>query len=582
MVEYTFEWPYEGSEVIVSGTFDDWKKTVKLDKKQASKGFSKTVTLPKQTTVYKFYVDGVWKVDDGVPTERDAQGNLNNVLIFAAGDLDNHTQNIPGAFPGAAYDAKVAHDLKPSHLDPKAAHKIGDTLETKREAVSGGLVDPYGATNASRGQQTSSKQVEHDLKPSHLSNKDATKLEDTLEAKHEAVQGGLVDPADAYGQGHVDKSGAAHAAPPTLESIQRDEKAEFTSATIPAASTTSQHQPVSHDILPSHLTNKQAQKLENVLDVKQQAVDNGLVEPIDASGQSRAVPSRDVTSDAGSGSTGSNSGLSKFQKDEKDEFTTATIPKASTSHPEPVTHDLKPSHLSHAAENTLEHTLETKKEAVSGGSVVPTYAENPIPAASTTSQNQPRQHDLQPSHLGNKAYDKLNSAVERKHEIIEDGKVSPVDSRGNSRAVPSEPLTAGTESASKSASSKPSTSSQSGLSQFQKDEKEEYTTATIPKASTSHPEPKTHDLQPSHLSNKAVQTLGGVLETKKEAVEGGSVVPTYAENPIPAASTTSQKQPREHDLQPSHVGSKAEHQLDDNLAFKQNVVNSGKVDPDKL
>lgn len=570
MVEYTFEWPYGGSEVFVSGTFDDWKKTVKLDK--TSKGFSKAVTLPKETAVYKFYVDGVWKVDDGVPTERDAQGNLNNVLIFAEGDLDNHTQNIPGAFPGAADDAKVAHDLKPSHLDPKAAHKIGDTLETKREAVSGGLVDPNGATGQ---QQTSSKGVEHDLKPSHLSHKDATKLEDTLEAKHEAVQGGLVDPADAYGQGHVDKSGAAHSAPPTLESIQRDEKAEFTSATIPAASTTSQHQPVTHDILPSHLTSKQAQKLENVLDVKQQAVDNGLVEPIDASGQSRAVPSRDVTSDTAKSSKSSNSGLSQFQKDEKDEYTTATIPKASTSHPEPVTHDLKPSHLSNAAENKLEQNLETKKEAVSGGSVVPTYAENPIPAASTTSQTQPREHDLQPSHLSNKAYDKLNSTVERKHEIIEDGKVSPVDSHGNSRAVPSKPLTDGKQS---STSSKPS----SGLSQFQKDEKEEYTTATIPKASTSHPEPKTHDLQPSHLSNKAAQTLGGVLETKKEAVEGGSVVPTYAENPIPAASTTSQNQPRDHDLQPSHVGSKAEHKLDDNLAFKQNVVKSGRVDPDKL
>lgn len=582
MVEYTFEWPYDGSEVIVSGTFDDWKKSVKLEKNgTGTKGFSKTVKLPKEKTVYKFYVDGVWKVDDGVPTERDNQGNLNNVLIFAEGDLDNHTQNIPGAFPGAADDAKVTHDLKPSHLDSKAAHKIGDTLETKREAVSGGLVDPQGGSGSSTRGQTTSKNVSHDLKPSHLSHKDSSKLEDTLEAKHEAVQGGLVDPQEAYGQGHVDKSGAAHSAPPTLESIQRDEKAEFTSATIPAASTTSQHQPVTHDILPSHLTNKQAQKIENVLDVKQQAVDNGLVEPIDASGQSRTVPSRDVTSETSHTTKSSDSGLDKFQRDEKEEYTTATIPKASTSHPEPVTHDLKPSHLSNAAENKLEKTLETKKEAVSGGSVVPTYAENPIPAASTTSQNQPRQHDLQPSHLSNKAYDKLNSTVERKHEIIEDGKVSPVDSKGNSRAVPSKPLTEGTgsNSGSKSTSSK---SSNAGLNQFQKDEKEEFTTATIPKASTSHPEPKTHDLQPSHLSNKATKTLEGALETKKEAVEGGSVVPTYAENPIPAASTTSQKQPREHDLQPSHVGSKAEHKLDDNLAFKQNVVKSGKVDPDKL
>ncbi|KAG5363591.1 Cruciform DNA-recognizing protein 1 [Yarrowia sp. B02] len=571
MVEYTFEWPYGGSEVFVSGTFDDWKKSVKLDK--SAKGHSKTVKLPKEKTVFKFFVDGVWKVDETAPTEKDPQGNVNNVLIFAEGDLHNHTQNIPGAFPGQA-DEKVTHDLKPSHLDPKAAHKLDATLETKREAVAGGLVDPIAATDASvpQGLAAGSKAgVTHDLKPSHLSHKDAEKLEDTLEAKHEAVRGGLVDPQDAYGQGHVDKAGHAHHAPPTLESIQRDEKAEFTSATIPAASTTSQNQPVTHDLLPSHLTSKQASKIENVLDVKQQAVDGGLVEPIDATGQSRAVPSRDVTSQQSSHAPH----LSKFQQDEKAEFTTATIPKGSTSHPEPVTHDLKPSHLSHAAENKLEHTLETKKEAVAGGSVVPTYAENPIPAASTTSQNQPRQHDLQPSHLSHQAYDKLNSAVERKHDIIEDGKVSPVDSHGHSRAVPSQPLTS-------SASTSPSASSSVPLSKFQRDEKQEFTSATIPKASTSHPEPTTHDLQPSHLSHKAEQTLGGVLETKKEAVEGGSVVPTYAENPIPAASTTSQHEPRTHDLQPSHIGNKAEHKLDDNLAFKQNAVNSGKVDPDKL
>ncbi|KAG5362326.1 5'-AMP-activated protein kinase subunit beta-1 [Yarrowia sp. C11] len=502
MVQHTFEWPFGGSEVLVSGTFDNWSKSVKLDK--TSTGFSKTVTLPKETTKYKFYVDGVWKVDVGAPTEKDGEGNLNNVLIFAEGDLHNHTQNIPGAFPGAADAPKETHDLKPSHLDPKAAHKLEDTLETKREAVAGGLVDPVADDNgyASGKASTSSKHV-----PTPSS--------------------------------HVGSS----------------------SSGIPLASTTSQNQPVTHDLKPSHLSTKQAEKIENVLEVKQEAVDGGLVEPIDATGQSRAVPSHDVTSTHAPP-------LSKFQKDEKDEFTTATLPAASTSHPEPITHDLKPSHLSHKAEHTLEQTLETKKEAVSGGLVIPTYAENPIPAASTTSQTQPREHDLQPSHLSHQAYDKLNSAVERKHDIIEDGKVSPVDSRGNSRAVPSMPLS--------QEKSNPATSG-TASNQYSAG-----TTATIPKASTSHPEPVTHDLQPSHLSHKAEQTLEGVVETKREAVDGGLVIPTYAENPIPAASTTSQHQQRTHDLQPSHIGAKAEHALDDNLAFKQNAVEKGRVDPDKL
>ncbi|KAI2812017.1 hypothetical protein CBS63078_10919 [Aspergillus niger] len=44
MGSYTFTWPYNANEVFVTGTFDDWGKTVKLDR--VGDVFEKEVPLP--------------------------------------------------------------------------------------------------------------------------------------------------------------------------------------------------------------------------------------------------------------------------------------------------------------------------------------------------------------------------------------------------------------------------------------------------------------------------------------------------------------------------------------------------------
>ncbi|PWY72878.1 hypothetical protein BO83DRAFT_42167 [Aspergillus eucalypticola CBS 122712] len=44
MGSYTFTWPYSANEVFVTGTFDDWGKTVKLDR--VGDVFEKEVPLP--------------------------------------------------------------------------------------------------------------------------------------------------------------------------------------------------------------------------------------------------------------------------------------------------------------------------------------------------------------------------------------------------------------------------------------------------------------------------------------------------------------------------------------------------------
>ena len=67
------------NDVHVTGTFDDWKKTVQLDKNGDL--FEKTVDLPNtsEKIYYKFVVDGEWVTSDA-KSEPDASGNVNNFL----------------------------------------------------------------------------------------------------------------------------------------------------------------------------------------------------------------------------------------------------------------------------------------------------------------------------------------------------------------------------------------------------------------------------------------------------------------------------------------------------------------------
>lgn len=80
MAKYTFKWPYAAENVIVTGSFDDWSKSVTLDK--VGDSFVKSVDLPESTDKiqYKYVVDGEWKTNDQAPTEDDGKGQVNNVL----------------------------------------------------------------------------------------------------------------------------------------------------------------------------------------------------------------------------------------------------------------------------------------------------------------------------------------------------------------------------------------------------------------------------------------------------------------------------------------------------------------------
>lgn len=102
---YTFTWPAGPNEVILTGTFDDWKGSLPLVK-TSSGSFEITTPLPEPKEeddgkiYFKFIVDGDWTVSDNYDKESDGCGFQNNYVdaskITAKGEPANVTR-IPEA-----------------------------------------------------------------------------------------------------------------------------------------------------------------------------------------------------------------------------------------------------------------------------------------------------------------------------------------------------------------------------------------------------------------------------------------------------------------------------------------------------
>ncbi|KAK0386718.1 hypothetical protein NLU13_6553 [Sarocladium strictum] len=80
MGSYTFKWEHPAEEVYVTGTFDNWTKSVQLEKN--GDVFEKTVDLEDASSkiYYKFVVDNNWVINESSPKEPDHEGNVNNFL----------------------------------------------------------------------------------------------------------------------------------------------------------------------------------------------------------------------------------------------------------------------------------------------------------------------------------------------------------------------------------------------------------------------------------------------------------------------------------------------------------------------
>ncbi|RWA07624.1 hypothetical protein EKO27_g7477 [Xylaria grammica] len=97
---------HPATEVYVTGTFDEWKKTEKLGK--IGDSFEKQVALPDASSkiFYKFVVDGDWVIDHTAPKETDESGNENNVLTPE--QIVSKTPPITAIMSSAAPDSTTA------------------------------------------------------------------------------------------------------------------------------------------------------------------------------------------------------------------------------------------------------------------------------------------------------------------------------------------------------------------------------------------------------------------------------------------------------------------------------------------
>ncbi|KAB8301162.1 hypothetical protein EYC80_003059 [Monilinia laxa] len=100
MGSFVFKWEHPAEEVFVTGTFDNWSKSEKLER--VGDVFKKDVQLANagEKIYYKFVVDGNWVTDHTAPQENDASGNLNNVLTIDR--IVKHTSATAGIMSGVA------------------------------------------------------------------------------------------------------------------------------------------------------------------------------------------------------------------------------------------------------------------------------------------------------------------------------------------------------------------------------------------------------------------------------------------------------------------------------------------------
>lgn len=120
MGKYTFTWEHDANDVYVTGTFDDWKKTVELHKDGAV--FKKTVDLPKSKTQYKFVVNGNWCINESAPKEDDGHGIVNNILL-PEDIVDEPAHTLSSAAPAASTAALAAAVPKEKEIEKSRSNE---------------------------------------------------------------------------------------------------------------------------------------------------------------------------------------------------------------------------------------------------------------------------------------------------------------------------------------------------------------------------------------------------------------------------------------------------------------------------
>ncbi|KAH7055740.1 hypothetical protein B0J12DRAFT_429021 [Macrophomina phaseolina] len=144
MGSYTFRWEHPADEVYVTGTFDDWAKSVKLVR--SGDVFEKTVQLPRndEKVLYKFVVDGNWTTSTQAPQEDDGHGIYNNVLLPTDFSLSPSARIMSSAAPDSTTAELAAEQPKET---PKPEDVPGGFIETPANELQSFSVNPIPASN---------------------------------------------------------------------------------------------------------------------------------------------------------------------------------------------------------------------------------------------------------------------------------------------------------------------------------------------------------------------------------------------------------------------------------------------------
>nr|AFK34920.1 unknown [Lotus japonicus] len=97
-------WSYDGKDVAVEGSWDDWKTRMPLQK--SGKDFTIMKVLPSGVYQYRFVVDGQWRYAPALPWAQDDAGNAYNILDlqeYVPEDIGGISSFEPPKSPDSSY-----------------------------------------------------------------------------------------------------------------------------------------------------------------------------------------------------------------------------------------------------------------------------------------------------------------------------------------------------------------------------------------------------------------------------------------------------------------------------------------------
>ncbi|KAL3323354.1 hypothetical protein AABB24_037803 [Solanum stoloniferum] len=97
-------WTYDGKEVAVEGSWDNWKSRNLLQR--SGKDFTILKVLPSGVYQYRFIVDGQWRCSPDLPCVQDEAGNTYNILDmkdYVPEDIESISGFEPPLSPDSSY-----------------------------------------------------------------------------------------------------------------------------------------------------------------------------------------------------------------------------------------------------------------------------------------------------------------------------------------------------------------------------------------------------------------------------------------------------------------------------------------------